>query len=448
MYSRESCHRVVKDVLQRTRIKRSLSHKVKLLGVRVTPLLMTHTPTFFVRLELYGYWSRRSDKEAQQGLQFVDEKRSAFLYANIPTLDSGESENGKRIVTLLVKLPPEGGSYRIVWVDGLGAHKQIGQCKRLSHDWWQLECKDTVASIEEDVQVLKAFVGGAPKSGTTWVEKILNAHPFIYCTGEGEFFDYISHDLMASQISRDQRDYNNWVPLGRDPDGETDLMMAATASWFMSAAAVATGVSCVADRSPYNALHYDRILAFFPKAKIVHCVRHPLDVHVSRMYHERNLYKDGKEYLCRLPLSAVQEFDQALNSGDPQLIRRAIASEEAVAWVLSEWIRLNEKAIRLLGLCADAIFVVRYEDLLNTFESVVEKLYRHLGMSVSKGLLRMVKKHTQFKRLAGRRLGEEKSDAFLRKGVSGDYRNYFTKEDATSLLEQLGPAAKTFGYGA
>src|SRR5580658_10414130 len=31
------------------------------------------------------------------------------------------------------------------------------------------------------------FIGGAPKSGTTWLQYLLNAHPEISCGGEGHF---------------------------------------------------------------------------------------------------------------------------------------------------------------------------------------------------------------------------------------------------------------------
>src|ERR1700735_4204914 len=31
------------------------------------------------------------------------------------------------------------------------------------------------------------FVGGAPKSGTTWLQILLDQHPAISCSGEGHF---------------------------------------------------------------------------------------------------------------------------------------------------------------------------------------------------------------------------------------------------------------------
>jgi hypothetical protein len=42
------------------------------------------------------------------------------------------------------------------------------------------------------------FVGGAPKSGTTWLQLMLNGHPEISCTGEGHFPDRLLPALSRS----------------------------------------------------------------------------------------------------------------------------------------------------------------------------------------------------------------------------------------------------------
>jgi hypothetical protein len=39
------------------------------------------------------------------------------------------------------------------------------------------------------------FACGAPKSGTTWLQRVLDAHPEISCSGEGHFIDRFSAPL-------------------------------------------------------------------------------------------------------------------------------------------------------------------------------------------------------------------------------------------------------------
>lgn len=41
------------------------------------------------------------------------------------------------------------------------------------------------------------FVCGSPKSGTTWLQKILDAHPRIACAGEGHFVELIVRPMVA-----------------------------------------------------------------------------------------------------------------------------------------------------------------------------------------------------------------------------------------------------------
>jgi hypothetical protein len=42
------------------------------------------------------------------------------------------------------------------------------------------------------------FVCGAPKSGTTWLQSVLDAHPEVCCSGEGHFVQRFS--LPAAQL--------------------------------------------------------------------------------------------------------------------------------------------------------------------------------------------------------------------------------------------------------
>ena len=46
------------------------------------------------------------------------------------------------------------------------------------------------------------FVGGAPRSGTTWLQQLLNAHPDCSCRGEGLFWAQLATPLDALMTAR------------------------------------------------------------------------------------------------------------------------------------------------------------------------------------------------------------------------------------------------------
>ena len=54
------------------------------------------------------------------------------------------------------------------------------------------------------------FVVGAPKSGTTWVQLMLNGHAAIDCAGEGHFTDWLLEDVRGLLAKYNERQaFNN-----------------------------------------------------------------------------------------------------------------------------------------------------------------------------------------------------------------------------------------------
>jgi tetratricopeptide (TPR) repeat protein len=113
---------------------------------------------------------------------------------------------------------------------------------------------------------LPVFIIGMPRSGTSLTEQILASHPSVFGAGEVRFWDSafvalekagLGSEHAARLIPQMARDY-----LGR-----------LTAS--------AGGALRVIDKMPANFLYAGLIHAAFPRARIIHMQRHPLDTCLS-----------------------------------------------------------------------------------------------------------------------------------------------------------------------
>src|SRR5215831_18654517 len=48
------------------------------------------------------------------------------------------------------------------------------------------------------------FVGGSPKSGTTWLQLLLDSHPSVSCSGEGHFTTHLWRLLKEALKRHDE----------------------------------------------------------------------------------------------------------------------------------------------------------------------------------------------------------------------------------------------------
>ncbi|MCA9298905.1 MAG: sulfotransferase, partial [Phycisphaerales bacterium] len=111
------------------------------------------------------------------------------------------------------------------------------------------------------------FVVGMPRSGTSLVEQIVASHPEAYGAGERNEL------LTMVRTLRDTFDLEAPYPMGM---GElTTEHLDACAEEYL--AYQPSDARRVIDKMPHNHAHLPFIECMLPKARIVHCVRHPMD---------------------------------------------------------------------------------------------------------------------------------------------------------------------------
>ena len=125
------------------------------------------------------------------------------------------------------------------------------------------------------------FIMGLPRSGTTLLEQIIASHPRVTRGGELAFLGElrkVSGDLLPAQTAFPENLAQSWT---------ADRHFAATVfrDYYLARAEsqglLAAGKTHFTDKMPFNEIYLPLLKMAFPEAKIIHVMRHPLDVCVS-----------------------------------------------------------------------------------------------------------------------------------------------------------------------
>ena len=132
------------------------------------------------------------------------------------------------------------------------------------------------------------FVGGAPRSGTTWVQHMLDLHPDISCRGEGHFLQYLATPLSSlMQWRRDELDAKNTKLFkglaGYPLPAPDDFEFLVGSAILLALSQQCAGVPCraVGEKTPENVFYFPNLKRIFPNAKFIGVARDPRDVLVS-----------------------------------------------------------------------------------------------------------------------------------------------------------------------
>jgi hypothetical protein len=178
------------------------------------------------------------------------------------------------------------------------------------------------------------FVVGMPRSGTTLIEAILASHPAVHGAGELAFARRTIEAVVEYPGSVARLDDATITQLG--------------ANYLAALAPLEHGGRRTVDKMPSNYLYAGLLHLMLPDARIVHCVRDPLDTGLS-LY--TNLFSGRQDFAY--DLVEIARYERAYE--------RVVAHWRAV-------------------LPPSAFLDLRYEDIVGDFDATVARLLAFCGL--------------------------------------------------------------------
>ncbi len=252
-----------------------------------------------------------------------------------------------------------------------------------------------------------ALLGGHPRSGTTLLEQVLDAHPDIVSAEETEIF------------------YNDaYGPLLRDQPDDTAMHAALVAATiarleqarrdYFRAMELSLGQSIAGrlliDKNPSYTFLVPALIRIFPEIQLLIALRDPRDVVLSCFMQNIPLNQVGAAYLSL-----------------------ASASEEYLA-LMGVWQTVKTRL-------PNPYLEVRYEDMVDDLESVAHKTLDFLGVSWDARVLGF-DEHARKKLVRSPTYADVTQPVYKR--AVGRWRNY--QKYLEPQLEKLEPFVKAFGY--
>lgn len=249
------------------------------------------------------------------------------------------------------------------------------------------------------------FVVGFPRSGTTLLEQMLDAHPDFQSMDERAFV----HELIEGMELAGQR-----YPAGlaRLTQHEADQLR--SAYWRRVGEVVPDlGGRRLVDKNPLNMLCLPMIMRLFPHARIIMCVRHPCDVLLS--CYMQPFRSPAFMVLCsslsRLAQGYVHAFEQ---------------------WQQD------------VGMFAPNLLEWRYESVVDGFDEQVARLGDFLQTADASAMTHFAE-HARSKRFISTPSYAQVTERVHRKAVDR-WRSY--REQITPVLPVLQPWLERLGYRA
>ena len=272
------------------------------------------------------------------------------------------------------------------------------------------------------------FIIGSPKSGTTWLQVMLAAHPQITTTVELTLFNrYTAPWITAWKEELANIEKGRWhqgLPFLWTEQEFYGFLRKFAEEVYHKVAQNKRQATHILDKHPAYSMYIEDINRLLPQARFIHVIRDGRDVAVSMM-------------------SARREIGYGTST----------IQNSALAW--KQHVRSAQTARQY----PERYMEVRYEELHSDATTTIESVFNFCGISVSTEEAAGIAEAHQFEKMKVKRQHADERvkthAAFYRKGIVGDWRKalnplqrYLFDQVAGDLLNELGYAEHGWWAGS
>jgi len=228
---------------------------------------------------------------------------------------------------------------------------------------------------------VRFFCGGPIKSGTTFLQRLLDTHPSISCFSE-QYFNYLLNDLMAVH-----KRYNNVLNDVASLIGVPANLMQEQSflegfyKIIESFFEIQNGKKIIGINDNDFIIHNAKpILKNIKNSRIIYILRNPIDTSLSTWDHFYSLCikKNDKKILDRL------------------VVNGELNKEKFILKRSKELGILASKVLDNANTFSDRVLVIYYEELTNNKEHTINKITNFLGVKTSSQVMEELLNNTSF----------------------------------------------------
>ena len=256
------------------------------------------------------------------------------------------------------------------------------------------------------------FIVCSPRSGSTWLRRMLGDHPDITAGSESGLFTKdggfgaLLDDFFATKPQYSLRDYVSEKKL-------LQLIRYITQEVYGSVL-VGSNKNWLVEKTPAHAYSIADIVRVFPDARFIHLVRDGRDVAAS-IVHAGLTWKPSWPTEIGHAAAMWKRYNVAIMAG---------------------WASLR----------GESLYIVRYEDLLLDTQLTLSGLFTFIGARAlpQDDMEILIKSHSfdTYRKIALSNFDQ----LFLRQGKSGGWRKTFSHQDINDFKLQAGDLLLRYGY--